>query len=88
MVDMPACHLQLKMESKTECSLLTYSLFVKIKHLPLLSTYNLLSTGLTFFHLPISLVLVTHSLIEASEYAQVGVNYSLMIFSKTIFLKK
>ena len=30
-----------------------------------------------FYHLPISLVLFAHSLIHASEYAQVGLNYTL-----------
>ena len=29
------------------------------------------------YYLPISLVLFTHSLIDASEYAQVGLNYTL-----------
>ena len=30
-----------------------------------------------FYHLPISLVLFTQSLIDASEYDQVGLNYIL-----------
>ena len=38
---MLAGHLQLRVESKTECPFLMYRLFVKIKHLPLLSTINL-----------------------------------------------
>ena len=41
MVNMLACHLQLKMKSKTQCPFLMYRLFVKIKHLPLLSTAHL-----------------------------------------------
>ena len=32
---MLTCHLQLKVKSKTECPVLMYRLFVKIKHLPL-----------------------------------------------------
>ena len=38
------------MKSKTECHLLMYELFVKIKHLPLLSTVNLPSRVYTHFH--------------------------------------
>ena len=37
---MLTCNLQLKGKSKTECPSLMYRLFVKIKHLPLLSTVN------------------------------------------------
>ena len=75
-------NLQLKMESKAECPFLTYTLSVKIKHLPLLSIVNLTLVEFihiltAFYDLPISLVLFTHSLIYASEYAQVGVNYTL-----------
>ena len=52
-------------------------LFVKIKHLPLLSKVNLtlrefIHILTAFYHLTISLVLFTHSFIDASEYAQVG----------------
>ena len=36
--------------------------------------YNILTA---FYHLPIRLVLFTHSLIDASEYAKVGLNYTL-----------
>ena len=73
---MLSCHLQLKMQSETKCPSLMYRLFVKIKHLSLLSTKNLpllefihIATG--FYHLPISLELLTHVLIDASEYAPV-----------------
>ena len=57
-------------------------LFVKIKHLPLLSTVNLpLVTFIhiltAFYHLPVSLVLFTHSLIDACKFAQVGLNYTM-----------
>ena len=38
---MLTCHLQLKTKSKTECPFLMYRLFVKIKHLPFLTTVNL-----------------------------------------------
>ena len=74
-------HLQLKMKNKTEFPFLIYRLFVKIKHLPLLFTLNLLLVEFiyiltAFYDLPISLVLLTHSLIDASEYAQVGLNYT------------
>ena len=79
---MLACHLQLKVTSKTECPFMMYSFFLKITHLPLLSTVNLplvefLHILTAFYHLPISLVLFTHSLTGASEYAQVGLNYPL-----------
>ena len=78
---MLTCHLQLKMKNKTEFPFLIYRLFVKIKHLPLLFTLNLLLVEFiyiltAFYDLPISLVLLTHSLIDASEYAQVGLNYT------------
>ena len=39
---MLTCHLKLKVKSKAECLFSIYRLFVKIKHLPLLSTVNLL----------------------------------------------
>ena len=52
-------------ENKTEYPFLMYRLFVKIKHLPLLATINL------------PLVEFIHSLIGASDYAQVGLNYTL-----------
>ena len=70
------------MKSKTESPFLRYRLFVKIKNLPPLSTRKL--SLVEFIHimtavydLPISLVLFTHLLIDPSEYAQVGLNYTL-----------
>ena len=36
---MLTCHLQLKVKRKTECPFLMYTLFVKIKHLPLFETF-------------------------------------------------
>ena len=60
-------HLQLKIKNKTECLFLMCKLFVKIKHLPILSTVNLplvefIPSLTAVFHLPINLVLFTHSL--------------------------
>ena len=68
------------MKNKTESPFVIYRLFVKIKHLPLLSTVNLplveLIHNLTaFYHYKFGTV--THSIIDASEYAQVGLNYTL-----------
>ena len=40
-----------------------------------------------FYHLPISLVLFTHSLVDACEFAQVGLNYTEIVCLKEIFLK-
>ena len=82
MVDMPTCHLQLKMKNKTECPFLMYRLVVKIKHLPPLSIVNLplvefIHILTAFYHLPISLVLFTHSLIDVYEFAQVGLKYTM-----------
>ena len=82
---MLTCQLQLKMKSKTECPLSMYRFFVTIKYLPILSTINLLLVTfiqilIAFYHLPISLVLYSHSLIDASECAQVGLNYTLNYF--------
>ena len=77
MVGMLTCHLQLKMKNKIECPFLMYRLLMKIiKHLPLLSTVNLpllefIYILTAFYHLPISLVLFTHLLIDASEYTQI-----------------
>ena len=64
------CHLQLNVKSKTECPFFMYRLFGKIKHLPLLSTVNIplmefIHILTAFYHLPISLVLFTHSFIDA-----------------------
>ena len=71
-----------EIEKETECPFLMYRLFVKIKHLPHLSTINLplvefihILTG--FYHLPTSLVLFTHSLVDPWEFAQVGLNYTM-----------
>ena len=55
-------------EKRNRMSFFMYRLFIKIKHLPLL---------FTVYHLPISLVLFRHSLLDASEYAQFGLNYTL-----------
>ena len=68
MVDMLTCHLQLKMKSKTECNFLKF----KVKHLPLLSTVNLhlvefIHIFTAFYNLSINLVLLTHSLADASK---------------------
>ena len=72
----------LKMKSKTEFPFLMYELFVKLKHLPPLSTINQplvesINILAGFYHVPISLVLFTHSLIHVSKCAQVGLNYTL-----------
>ena len=82
MVDMLTCHIRLKVKSKTECPFLIDIFFVKIKHLPPLSTINLPLVEFkhiltAFYQLPISLVLFTHSLIDAYEFAQVGLNYTM-----------
>ena len=76
MVDMLTCHLQLRMKCKTECPFLMNRLFEKIKKFPLLSTANQLLMNFipiltAFYHLPINLVLPTHSLIDTSGYTQV-----------------
>ena len=82
MVAMIICHLQWNMESKTEFPLLMYRLFVKIKHLPLLSTVYLPLVEFThiltaFYHPPISLVLFTNLHIDAPENGHVGLDYVL-----------
>ena len=74
--------LHLKMKSKTEYPFLMYRLFVKIKYLPLLSTINItlvefINILTAFYHLPISFVLFTHTLVDPSEDAQVGLNCTL-----------
>ena len=63
-------------EKQNRTSFLDVRLFLKTKHLPLLSTVNLHLVELihiltAFYHLPISLVLLTHSLIDACEFALV-----------------
>ena len=70
LVDIITYHWQLKMKSKTECSFLMYRLFVKIKHLPLLSTINLplvefIHILIAFCHLPISFAQFAHSFIDS-----------------------
>ena len=80
MANMLTCHLQLKMKSKSEFPFLIDRLFLNIKHLPLLSTVNLfldefMHILIALYHVPINLALFPHSLIDASEYAQVGINY-------------
>ena len=45
-----------------------------IVNLPLVEFIHILTA---FYHLPISLVLFKDSLLDASEYAQVGLNYTL-----------
>ena len=82
MIGMVTCHLQLKAESKTEYRFLIYRLFVKIKHLPLLSTGKLplvefIHMLTDFYYLPISFALFTHSLTDACKFAQVVVNYTV-----------
>ena len=52
---------------------------MKIKHLPILFTVNLplaefIHILTAFYHLSISLILFTHSLIDGPKYAQVGLN--------------
>ena len=80
MIDILTYYLQLKMKIKTECPSLMYRLLMRMKHLPLLSTINLLLVEFihiltAFYHLPISLIRFTHS-----EYAQVRLNYTLNYF--------
>ena len=82
MVDMLTCHLQLKVKSKTECPFFMYRLVVKLKHSPPLSTVDLplvefVDILTAFYRLPISLVLFTHSLIDAYQFAQVGLNSAM-----------
>ena len=82
MVDMLTSHLRLKVKSKTDCPFLMYRLAVNIKHLPPLSTVNLplvefIHILTAFYHLPIRLVLFTHSLLDAYEFPQVGLNCTM-----------
>ena len=58
-----------EVKSMTECPFLIYKLFVMIKHLSLLSTVTLslvefIHILTAFYHVPISLGLLTHSLID------------------------
>ena len=71
-------------KTKADSPLLIYRLYVKIKHLPPLFTINLplvefIHILIAFYHLPV-FVLFTHSLMNASKYAQVGLNYTLNYF--------
>ena len=75
------CHFQLTMKSKTECHSSMHRFIVKTNHLPLPSTVNLPLVKFVhiladFYHLPIRFVMSRHSLIEASEYTQVGISYT------------
>ena len=74
--------IKLKVKSKTDYPFLMYRLFLKIKYLLVLSTVNLLLVEFIhiltdFNHLPISLVLFTHSLTDACEFAQVELNHAM-----------
>ena len=72
-------------EKQNRVSFLDEQIIREDKHLPLLSTVNLPLLELihilaAFYHLPISFVLFTNSLIDASKYAQVELNYALNYF--------
>ena len=74
-------------KTKADSPLLIYRLYVKIKHLPPLFTINLplvefIHILIAFYHLSIRQVQFTHLLIDASEYAQVGLNCTLNYFVK------
>ena len=74
--------IKLKVKSKTDCPFLMYRLFLKIKYLPILSTVNLplvefIHILTDFYHLPISLVMFTHSLTDACEFALVELNHAI-----------
>ena len=82
MVYIPTCDLQLKMKRVTEGPFLMCKLFVKINNIPLLPTVNkplveFIHILRNIDHLPMSLVLSTHSLIGTSGYAQVNANCTL-----------
>ena len=69
-------------EKQNRVPFLDVQIFVKIKHLPILSTVKqplvqFMHILTAFHYLLLSLVLFTQSLIEATEYAQVGLNYTL-----------
>ena len=69
-------------EKQTDCPFLMYRLFLKIKYLPILSTVNLplvefIHILTDFYHLSISLVLFTHSLTDACEFALVELNHAI-----------
>ena len=82
MVYIPTCDLQLKMKSVTEGPFLLCKLFVKIKNMPLLPTVNkplveFIHILGDIYHLPMSVVVSTHSLKDTSGYAQVNANCTL-----------
>ena len=82
MVDILTCNLQFKMKSKAEFPFLMLRLFLKINHLPFLFTVNLplgefIRILTDIYHLPLSLALFTHSFIDTSKYAKVGLNNTL-----------
>ena len=67
-------------EEQNRIPFLMYRLVVKIKHLPPLSTVNLplvefIQFLTAFYHLPTMMEMFTHSLIDASNFAQVGLNW-------------
>ena len=79
---MIACNLRLNVKSKTECPFLIYKLIANIEHLPPLSTINLplvefLHISTVSYHLPTSLVPFRHSLLDAYELVQVGLNCTM-----------
>ena len=82
MVYIPTCDLQLKMKSVTEGPFLLCKLFVKIKNMPLLPTVNKALVEFIhilgdIYHLPMSVVVSTHSLKDTSGYAQDNANCAL-----------
>ena len=69
-----------------------YRLFVKIIHLTLLSTVNLLLVEFiciltAFHHLLISLILFTHSFMDLYEFAQIGLKYTKAFLKKNGYLE-
>ena len=90
---MLTCHLQFKVKSETEFPFLMYRLFVKVKHLPHLSTVSIslvkfIHILTAFYHLRKRLVLYTDLLIDALEYAQAEQKNKLNFFSDANVLKK
>ena len=69
-------------QKQNRMSFLDVQIKKKVKHLTILSTVNLplvefMHILTAFYYLPISLVLVTHSLTDACEFAQVGLNHTM-----------
>ena len=88
---MRAFHLQLKVKCKRECPLLMYRLYLKIKHLPLLSILplvKLIYILTTFYHVPISSVLFKNSHLDAPEYVGAELITNEICVSKRNFRKK